>query len=100
MIVTEERTVKCQGNLQDSNCKEMQWNLIYVRKEAKTGGGGCWIVDMWWDQWIRVRKRDKKCKSEGPAIMSELEEWKAEVKEQDFKIEISSNDMVCGVTVE
>lgn len=47
-----------------------------------------------------VIKRDKKCGSGGPTTASELEEWGMEVKEQDFKIEISGNDRVYGITVE
>lgn len=45
MFVVEGRDARYWDHLLDSNYTEGQWNLIYVRKEAKTRSG-CWMVDM------------------------------------------------------
>lgn len=95
VAVTGERHARVSGLSAEASLQRRTVVIIYVRKEAKTGGS-CRLVTLWLDQ--RASGQDQKpgmWKWRWFMAASALGGWEGEVREQEFERETSGNGLWC-----
>lgn len=85
VAVTDERHARVSGLSAGASLQRRTAVIIYVGKEAKTGGG-CRLANLWLDQWVSGQDQRPGMWEWGWFIAaSALKGWGVEVGEQDFE---------------